>query len=371
MLEDVNSVDFYWSVTNPSVISFREKLGINDFTSYMYRGYDDRAALCSLANVKYYLNYDEKLYPYGFDYLKDISDISFYENKYDLPFGYTYKDSISYEKWNEFDQIEKQMSILDVIVTEKGNNEYVPKNNRLVFEISPGEGITIEDGKFISTKEKAVVHLLLQKPESGEYDLSFSGLNFIDTEGYIEGNRTWVRIKVIGNDEEKSIYYFTPEYQFYSGRHDFTVSYGNQEKGLEEITLILPYPGIYTFDDLYVNCISYGSYRQSIDNLKEDSLQNVVFENNSVSGTIDLKEKKFILFSIPYAKGWKAFVDGEEIELLKANECYMAIEAEKGIHDIKLTYHTPLSNFGLCTSLFTCVIFGLICFLDKKGKTRV
>jgi hypothetical protein len=253
-------------------------------------------------------------------------------------------------------------------VIENGESRSLDYHFRQDVSFECEEGVTVKDHQIISEKEKAVIHVKFSNAGKGEYCLSLAGLEFEDTEGYIEGNRTWVRIRSSADEIEKSIYYLTREYQFYSGRHDFSVCFGYSDSGLDEITLTLPYPGIYHFDDLYVSCNPYQDYRNSVDALKENVLKDVAVSDNRVSGTITVDEDKYLLLSIPYTKGWNAYVNGQEEELIRANECYMALKLNKGTHDIELKYHTPLLRTGAVFSLAAAVIF--VIYVVKTRKTE-
>lgn len=365
MLEGMHSTDFYWSLTNPYVISYREKLGLLDYTSYLYRGFDDRSLLYTLANVKYFMGNDEELIPYGFE---KTEDQSVYKNEYYVPFGYTYDKSISYDEWNKLDQIGKEEALLKYIVLDEGNTNAQINQNRINFEIIGDEKTVIEKNQITAKEEKTELIIKINRTNAGEYSLSLSGISFKDTDGYIEGNRNWVRIKTFNGELRKDIYYLPPEYQFYSGRHDFTVCYGYLENGIDEIKLVLPYPGIYHFDDLYVSCAEYDDYRQDTDNLKEDVLKNLVFEDNYVSGNIDLNDDKYLLLSIPYSRGWKAYVNGEKTELLRANECYMALKLNKGNNTVELKYCTPYLKAGTAVSIVSVVVF--VCLIMKRRKSK-
>ena len=362
------STDFYWSLTNPHVISFREKLGLLDFTSYMYRGYDDRSGLYSLANVRDFLGYGD-LVPYGFSEEKNYEGTVQYRNDYYLPFGYTYDKTLSYDVWDKLDQIQKQEVLLDSIILEDGDSKEIKlTDNRLDFTFAHDDTIEIGNNCIKVNQEKAELKILITDKKTGEYYLSFSGLNFEDSEGYIEGNRTWVKIKTLADNIKKDLYYFTPEYQFYCGRHDFSICYGYREDGLNEITITFPYPGIYSYEDLYITCLGYDNYRNETDKLKESVLTDVEFGNNSISGSIDLDEDKYLLLSIPYSKGWKAYVDGKKVELLRCNECYMALKLDRGHHSIEMKYETPLLKAGTVLSVLSTLMFVIYIHRERKNK---
>ena len=369
MLENAYSTDFYWSLTNPNVIRYREKLGLLDFTSYLYRGYDDRSTLYTLANVRYFVA-DNNLLPYGFEEPINIEGMEIYENTTFLPFGYTYDKAVSYEEWDKLDQIEKQEALLDYVVIENGKEDIKKEDFRRKIEFIENDDVHVRDNSIFSDKEKSVLKIRIEDPCAGEYTLSVKGLEFEDSNGYIEGNRTWVRLRTSANDIRKDIYYFTKEYQFYSGRHDFTACYGYHTEGIQEIEITLPYPGVYTFDDLYVSCVSHEAYQEKVDLLKSEVMQNVAIKENEVSGTIDLNSDKYLLMSIPYSDGWKAYVDGKKQEILRANECYMALKLEKGSHEISLQYETPFLREGTVVSIIASGIFaGYIYLKNRKARS--
>lgn len=76
-----------------------------------------------------------------------------------------------------------------------------------------------------------------------------------------------------------------------------------------------------------------------------------------------------MFFSIPYSKGWKAYVDGKAQPVFKTNKMYMSINVKKGSHSIDLTYCTPGLKIGLLFSIIGFIIFLVILHFEKKGDT--
>ena len=75
--------------------------------------------------------------------------------------------------------------------------------------------------------------------------------------------------------------------------------------------------------------------------LGEEALENVKMGTNEIAGNISISKKKALVLSVPYSKGFTAYVDGKETKLQKANTMFMALELEPGSHEIRLTYCTP------------------------------
>ena len=133
-----------------------------------------------------------------------------------------------------------------------------------------------------------------------------------------------------------SVEYYADNDKKYADRHDFMINLGYGGQGIKEITLTFPMLGIYHFDAVRVYENPMDSYTQEIEHLKEDVLKNVVIGQDEITGSIDLTSPKILCFSIPYSKGWSAYVNGEKKELLRTDVKYMGLPLEEGHYDIVL-----------------------------------
>ena len=112
------------------------------------------------------------------------------------------------------------------------------------------------------------------------------------------------------------------------------------------------------------------NYDQYVSALSKDELKNVEIADNSVSGTINVEKQKILCLSIPYTKGWTAYVDGVETELLRANTWSMALNIEPGEHTIELRYKTPGLTTGLLASAIGIVGLGVILLLYRRNYKK-
>jgi uncharacterized membrane protein YfhO len=129
------------------------------------------------------------------------------------------------------------------------------------------------------------------------------------------------------------------------------------EEAVTSLTLTFSDPGLYAFDSIEIVCQPMDNYADQISSLKSYSLENVEIGTDTVSGTIALDQPKFLCFSIPYSKGWTAYVDGEEATLYQANVKNMALALDEGTHEIVLTYQTPYLRMGAVISACGFVLF--------------
>ena len=100
----------------------------------------------------------------------------------------------------------------------------------------------------------------------------------------------------------------------------------------------------------------------------EVAVENLEMKENQISGWIQLDAEAWLFLSVPYSKGWSAWIDGEKTELQKANIGFMALELSPGMHEIVLKYSAPGSRVGLLMSIAGWIIFGVTVIWSKNRK---
>ena len=86
-------------------------------------------------------------------------------------------------------------------------------------------------------------------------------------------------------------------------------------------------------------------------------------------GTIELNSDRTLLFlSIPYEKGWKAYLDGAECEIEPIlDEAFMDLSIQqKGFHEIELVFEAPGKSIGRMISALSLVGFIIGFFFSKR-----
>ena len=144
---------------------------------------------------------------------------------------------------------------------------------------------------------------------------------------------------------------------------------GYSEEAKDEIVLSFVNTGTYSFDDIQIIEQPMDNFADLIAERTEDILEDVKISTNTITGKIDLSENKFLCLSIPYSEGWTAYVDGQEVELKKANGMYMGMELEAGEHEIELKYMTPgLKAGALCSLVGIILIISISIYHRKRNK---
>jgi uncharacterized membrane protein YfhO len=78
-----------------------------------------------------------------------------------------------------------------------------------------------------------------------------------------------------------------------------------------------------------------------------------------------LHNPKIILLADIYYPGWKAFIDGKEDKIYKANFCLRAVYLAPGEHLVRFSYEPASFKIGLGISLTTAFILLLALFMLK------
>ena len=404
------STSYYFSVASAGISSFMDGIYLNTPWEQQYDNLDARTILDRLAAVKYFVIRDgeEKNLPYGYNKfmaaaVKDDIMYKAYTCENALPMGYTYDTYIPEEKYEKMSAAEKQQALLQGVVLE---NSTLPEtktefnDQEIPYKITAGSGCEQKDGAFIVTKEDATVTLDFSGMDDSETYLQAEGLDYdalsprecisdkewkqmdtYDQNKLLHQDKNWrywensqkAKVEVSGQGfRDRNIRIFTDKYNAYSGKHNFICNTGYSKEGKKSITLTFKNTGRYSFEDLKIICQPMTNVEKQTKMLGEEALRDVKIENHELTGKISVSKEKALVIALPYSSGFSAYVDDKKTELVQANGMYMALNLQKGEHEIRITYHTPYLYAGLC---LTCV--GLLCYIcvvliykKKRGNKR-
>lgn len=92
---------------------------------------------------------------------------------------------------------------------------------------------------------------------------------------------------------------------------------------------------------------------------------------NVVEANVTLSESKILYMPIAYDTNWRAYVNGEEVEVLKANYGFVAVAVPAGDNNIKFVYRNDAFYIGLVISCIGLVIVsGIVWSQKERGKKR-
>ena len=105
--------------------------------------------------------------------------------------------------------------------------------------------------------------------------------------------------------------------------------------------------------------------KEALDILSANHMENVVVEDNTISGALSLQDEGRLILSVPYEKGWKIYVNGELTSPELFADCFISIPLETGDYEIEMVY-TP---YGLWAGIaISFVSLSILLFIILKRK---
>ncbi len=367
MVGDFNSVSYYWSVMDDIVYQYLISAEIPGMAQpFRIYGLDQRCALESLASVKYYAMQagSQEIVPSGYIKAKTTenpysgkNDIIYLNRNY-LPIGYTYQDTVCTQDYETLNPVQKEQLMLQRLVLDDGTSltETEFLGEQIAYEVTGSKNITWdkEKGTIQISKAKASLEVSYLVPKG---DTIYVRLKGFDTNGSANTAATFTAVT---NGLTKKFYSRNDQNTWPIDRENYTLNFGVSDGTEQKVTITFPYKASYKLKDIEIYSVPEYRYSEYIERLRKESLENVIVDTNLIQGDITVSSPRYLCFSVPYSKGWKAYVDGEKVETMKANIMYMAIMLEPGYHQVRLEYCTPGLKTGLLISIICLGILILI-----------
>jgi uncharacterized membrane protein YfhO len=383
-----NDVSGYFSIMDKRVTEYFKGVELlSQVTAFRFNNLDYRTTLDTLANVKYVLTDDLKATPYAYKLLskEKVDGKTYYllENQYFLPLGYTYNKFITRDDYEKLSSLEKQEIMLQAIVLEEPiepqtrvtangmiiNSSDILENftaKELEAKLSPDKGIEIKDNKIRVLKKGAKLRIYFKGEKKSETYLRLENFNINNT------NYSSIKLNAKGENEAKNkIDVRAINNNSYFGKTNYLVNVGYNKNAINYCDITFNNKGSFKVEDLQIYTLSMENHGKRVNELKQDSLEDVQIHNNVIKGSIDLETDKVLCFSIPYSKGWTAFVDGKETNLLQANVMYMGLPLNAGSHTIKLVYITPYLREGVFLSMIGFIVLISIIIYNYIRERKV
>lgn len=362
---------FYSSTINGNPVRFLEEMEESgNEQNFKIHSTDQRTMMDTLMSIKYVLEKSSKsnYVPYGYKRLGLTYDERYaYKNEYALPWGYTYSESVSYDDIDDMNGIQKQQALLQAVALEGGGSDvafdFDEARVPYTFEC---ENCDWSEG-VLKTREDGAITLNADLLPGREY---YVRLKNFDVDNYWIPNQiisTWAasfNFFVECGDIEKYSRAESPQYTCYYGRKNYLFNLGCGDEKRDTITIRFTASGKFRLEDIELYELPMTHYGEWVDALREEPLENIQMETNKISGTVDLSREKILCMTIPYSKGWTAYVDGQRADILKANYAFMGLRLSEGHHEIVFKYFTPglklgliLCGLSLCAA---CVLFIIV-----------
>ena len=253
--------------------------------------------------------------------------------------------------------------------------------NDIVQHLSGIEGecfVKVEDDK-ISYEENELKFLELDDGKFGfhRYDTSgsvtFNVLD-IDKDVYIQFENENPYIYDIDYFISDSDNYSNPQIQRVGASHAIKMSSDGDVHYVEIYGVDGSSPKDFTIDKVNVYYLDEDVLKKQYNELSKNQLQVNSFSNGKIDGFIHVDGyKRLMLTTIPFDPGWKAYVDGKEVETVRLiDTAFLGIYLPgEGDYNVSFVYEVPGLKIGLVVSFCGLIALLSVVFEKKLKKQKV
>ena len=144
------------------------------------------------------------------------------------------------------------------------------------------------------------------------------------------------------------------------------LSVAKNQKGQPQILRITVKDDGFEFSKLNLYSLNTSLLNERLEKTKEQELKLETFSATHFAGTMEVFEDSTVLTTIPYSKGWKIWVNGQEVDTYKILDSLLGFTISKGTHRIEYRYTTPFLLEGSLVSLASLLLVILILYKRKK-----
>ena len=358
-----NGFSQFSSLAPGGISSLMDHLGIAA-TGNSYRYYDPTSLINAMFDIKYVLNKDgEHPRASNYSYLGQVGNVWAYRNDRTLPLAYMADPAVA--DW------------------ETENSDPFTVQNDFLHKAAG-----IEDDMFIPIKEDSVSTENIRISEGGQpahFNYRLEDPGNLDLEPVVSAEFTspvdqYIFLYVEAPNARRFVY-ATP-----SAREDRELSAG---RSLIDVGPVSAGDKIHVefaltkkgeFEKSYraagsVSLFAAGyrddAFQKGYDRLHSSVLEISRFTDTKTEGTVNAEKDGILCTSIPYAKGWKIYVDGKRTKTLSiGGEGLVAAEIPAGRHSVVILYDTGLLLPCALASLAGIILFLLWLMTGRWLRSR-
>ena len=369
----VRGTSVWYSLLPQTITDYYEGLGISPvLQNCRFGGLGSRPDLMELAAVRYYTaeDRDTLFLPDGYVRTQKAgSGFRVYKNETSLPLGYTYKEVLSEAAFDELNEADRGLALMQgILLNDRENTEESLRPTASAKELPFRRGTfgnviftkyskggysctSVGDGGFVNFE-------LADVPEDHELILYLKNIRLKP------GSTDYLTVTSSHYGGGKSVVMSTRLTTEMSNWHvtrgNIVLDLGQTVAGPNTVVLRIWDAASITMDDIKILAIPSSAYDEGYERLSECVLEDIEVTADRITGRIDVPDHRWLQFAVPYSRGWTARIDGKVVPLYRSDYLYMAVELEAGEHDVELTYLTPGLKEGFLISLVTAAVLLLL-----------
>ncbi len=342
-----NGISYSGSTYSKKLHLFLEKLGIRKSHVQVICNLENTKLVDMLLGVKYLIvapnQKISKNYEIAYEEIYIENKIKIHENPYNLSLGYIVDKNIFNTTMDNTNTFELQNEMIKNM-TNIQEDIYIKHKGKIEERIEEIQ----KNGRKYTTNE-----------ENPKIIYEFEAENSNDIYAYLlASSNKGINININGQESIKR--------QSFTGNE--MISIGKKEIG-EKVTIeIIPEDNEIDISQIYIYYENEQILKKHYDKLQSRQMQIKKIDNRRYKGSINIeKDNEYIMFTIPYEKGWIIKVDGEKVEYKEVLEALIAVELNKGEHEIVLEYMPSGIYVGMISTISGIIILGIIICKNKRS----
>ncbi|MBO6282074.1 MAG: YfhO family protein [Alphaproteobacteria bacterium] len=381
-LYHLSGFGLYMSIYNDKIDQFHRSIALRTLPWVTeYTGLNQRAELETLLGVEYILKPTQYKNTQFAAYNRLVSQQPDNNQEYevyasDTPTSlvYGFDKAIPVEEYEQFSPYERQQILMQAVVVPETDKQlytdnFIIENNKIPFTFHSNDELL--DYHKLKVKAPFQSHFTIKfaAQRNAELYLYIDGIDYkkksprMYTINVIKGkpfNTESMATDIFGNNRYSHIY---------GNKHEWLVNLGYIKEPIDEIQMYIRPNGLYEIKNLELYARSATDIERNIARLQPLG-QNIVMGTNKYTFDAELSKKQYVFISIPYSKGWKAYVNGIETPIIKADIAFMALLLDIGKYHIELKYETPYLRIGFIISLLSAILAFVLIYLNRRKQIK-
>lgn len=334
-LNTYNGVSMFNSMANVNITKYLERIGVGAWQAgNRYTYYESSPVTNVLLNLKYLISRDGKYYNTDYtNLLNQMGNTTLLENTAYLPMGYVANSELI--NWCDEDFSATGANSLN-------DNPFLEQIE--FWQLATGidepvyTELTVKDQGHTSSTifevgRNSIGHYTTNpKDKTAEIHTKFN--YYPEEDGTVlfyfkADNVKDKKLKVLINDKENGTRTLS--------RPNMGVA-GVVEAG-DKVSLYTDYTvGKSTSITVYCYMLNDEVFKEGLEILAKNGLVTTKSSDTRIQGTVNADKDGLFFTSIPYEKGWKAYVDGKEVEVTPIANAMVAFPITEGQHEITLKF---------------------------------
>ncbi|WP_086348478.1 YfhO family protein [Candidatus Enterococcus clewellii] len=347
-----SGISLFSSIRNRNSSAYLDSLGFRSRgTSLNIRYPNNTLLMDALMGIKYNLAENDPL-KYGFSQTGESGKLSLYENSNALPLGFLTDADIYGIEQPENDNLGSQTELFNHLAQQEQTyfTFYSPTliNQQNVKIEESTNSVTYREVQGEVAKE---LTWNVTVPAHTQAYLSLFPTDF----GQLESSSATVTVDGVSQKSQINItgqYYNIGYYE-----EPTTVTFSVSFYGTEAVSFMEP----------KVVGLDTQAFESAVTAIQSNGVE-LTTSGRKATGTVNTAKEQIVLTTIPYDKGWSAYVDGKKVAITAFKDAFVSFPVSEGKHEIKLVYLPE--GFAIGATLFVLCIGGFVLFVKVTGKTQ-